>query len=100
MKGLKIAGAIMAVIVLLIISIAIETGGQFFGAWKGAAIERVVHANSYQKKNADEDGSLIFQGQLALIEAQLRSPALPEEERYALEAQRASIRIQMQSLQN
>ena len=81
--------SILAIIVLWVIGRAMFIGNTI--------IEREVFEQSYQRQAGIEEAIATYEAQLAMIEIKLESTELTEQERNTLEANRASIRIQLQA---
>jgi len=82
-------------ILMLIVVASIVIGStRYLGMWGGAVAERVIFENSFQYKEARKTEIATFEAQLAEITRKLSSD-VDEQTRTNLEAQAATLRIQL-----
>lgn len=86
--------------ILLLIAISIPVFWMLGGAGLlgRTILERKIFEQSYQKQAGDSAKAKIFRAQLAEIDRKLQSTNLSEDQRQALEAKAAAIRIQLNSI--
>jgi hypothetical protein len=83
------------ILALVILSVVALTALNYAGVIGKTIVEREVFEQSYQYTAGQKQKIATFQAQMAEIERQLASPDLDGQTRTNLEAQAASIRIQL-----
>lgn len=87
----------MWILTLSVLTIMVLTGLSYMGVLGKTVVERKVFEQSYQYSAGQQQKIATFQAQMAELERQLANPELDGQTRTNLEAQAASIRIQLNS---
>jgi len=87
----------MLFLLIAVIFTIVFTGLNYAGVFGKTVVERKVFENSYQRSAGLKQQIATYEAQIAEIEVQLADPTRDEESKKAINAQLASLRIQLKA---